>query len=293
MKKILVTGSNGFIGTHICKYLISNGHNVIPVDKVLGTDLTNQKEVFSLPDVDIVLHLAAFNGTKYFYEKPFDVIKNNILPTQYLLERYAGKIETFIFTGSCESYAGAIDTFNYKIPTDENVPLVIDDITNPRWSYGGSKLVNELQVLAAYQQYKQPYTIIRYHNVYGPGQVDHFIPEFYKRAIKGDLSLYGWKNTRSFIYISDAIEATEKIMFCDSCKNQIINVGVNLETSIKKVAELICKHAGIKDELVLKNAPKGSVSRRCADITKLEKLVNFSPKISLDEGLKLTLQSLI
>jgi len=289
---ILVTGSKGFIGQHLCRRLDELGYHVIEADRKLGFDLSNLEDIELLPDVDMVVHLAAFNGTKHFYERPFDVVRDNLLPTQYLLERYAGKVERFIFTGTCESYAGAVDTFNWAVPTDETVPLVINDVTNPRWSYGGSKIANEVQVMAAHHQFKQDYSIIRYHNVYGPGQIDHFIPEFYHRAKRGDLTLYGWENTRSFMYISDAVDATIKIMFSEVCKNQIINVGVNEEKSIKEIAEIICKQSDITGELILKDAPQGSVKRREGDVTKLKNLTDFESKVSLQQGIKLTLDSL-
>lgn len=289
---ILVTGSRGFIGQHLCRRLDFLGYHVIEADRKLGFDLSNPGDVKHLPDVDVVVHLAAFNGTKHFYERPFDVVRDNLLPTQYLLDRYAGKVKRFIFTGTCESYAGAVDTFNWSVPTDETVPLVINDVTNPRWSYGGSKIANEIQVIAAHTQFKQDYTIIRYHNVYGPGQVDHFIPEFYARAKSGDLSLKGWTNTRSFMYISDAVDATVEIIFSESCKNQIINVGVTDERTIKDVAEIICKQGNILGELILEDAPKGSVKRREGSISKLQNLISARPQISLEQGIKLTLESL-
>lgn len=292
MKTILVTGGKGFIGSHLSRYLDDQGHHVILADRSLGFDLTQREDTDLLPDVDIVVHLAAFNGTKHFYERPLDVIRDNVLATQNLLDRYAGRVERFIFSGTCESYAGAVDKFNWPVPTDESVPLVVDDVTNPRWSYGGSKIVNELQIIAAEQQLGQEYTIIRYHNIYGPGQRDHFIQEFYARARTGNLTLNGWSNTRSFMYISDAVEVTSNIIFSSSCRNQILNVGVEEELSIKEVAEVILEQAGIQGELQLGPAPKGSVSRRCPDVTKLKRLVEFSPRVSLREGIRQTLESL-
>lgn len=292
MKRILVTGSNGFIGTHLCPALDKLGHTVYAVDRDLDGDLCDKSFVDSLPDVDIVVHLAARNGTKHFYNNPFDVVRDGVLPTQYLLERYAGKIDRFVFTGTCESYAGAVDLFDYPVPTDEKVPLVIGDVTNPRWSYGASKIVNEVQVVAAKEQFGQRYSIIRYHNIYGPGQKDHFIPEFYTRALNGDLTLYGWENTRSFMYISDAITATMRVILEESFTNEIVNIGRDDEISIHELAKKILKTAGINGELILKDAPEGSVRRRCADISKFNRLTWFVPKVSLDEGIKLTLESL-
>lgn len=292
MKTILVTGSSGFIGSHLCQYLDDQGHHVIRADRSLGFDLSLKEDAELLPDVDIVVHLAAFNGTKHFYERPLDVVRDNLMATQHLLDRYAGRVERFVFSGTCESYAGAVDKFSWSVPTDESVPLVIDDVTNPRWSYGGSKIANEIQVIAAHHQHKQDFTIIRYHNVYGPKQRDHFIQEFYARARSGDLTLKGWNNTRSFMYISDAVEITSDIIFSPVCSNQIINVGNEEEKSIKEIAEVILDISGISGTLKLEDAPQGSVSRRCPDISKLKALIDYNPKISLREGLKRTLETL-
>ena len=292
MKRILITGSSGFIGQHLVPALEQLGHTIIRADRTHGVDLTKKDLVDNLPDVDIVVHLAAHNGTKHFYEKPLDVIRDGVLPTQYLIDRYAGKVERFVFTGTCESYAGAVDLFDWPVPTAENVPLVVGDVTNPRWSYGGSKIVNELQVTAAHSQLGQEYAIIRYHNVYGPGQVDHFIPEFFARAKTGDLSLKGWENTRSFMYISDAIKATTQVIFDSVCANQIVNIGVDDEKSIKELAEIILNEAGIVGELILEPAPLGSVKRRCGDVTKMTELLNFVPEVSLSAGIRKTLESL-
>jgi UDP-glucose 4-epimerase len=292
MKKILVTGSSGFIGQHLVAALGKLGHTVLCADRTHGVDLTIKENVDALPDVDIVVHLAAHNGTKRFYTHPLDVIRDSVLPTQYLIDRYAGKVERFVFTGTCESYAGAVDLFDYQVPTDERVPLVVSDVTNPRWSYGGSKIVNELQCVAAHTQLGQEYAIIRYHNIYGPGQVDHFFSEFYERALTGDLTLNGWENTRSFMYISDAIDATVRVILESAFANEIVNIGVDNEISIQDIAELILKTANIPGELVLRDAPPGSVKRRCGDITKFNQLTKFVPKVSLEEGIKITLESL-
>jgi nucleoside-diphosphate-sugar epimerase len=290
--KILVTGSSGFLGQHLVPALETQGHVVVRADRTDGCDLTVKANVDSLPDVDIVVHLAAHNGTKHFYNRPLDVVRDSVLPTQYLLDRYAGQVKRFVFTGTCESYAGAVDLFDYPVPTDEQVPLVISDVTNPRWSYGGSKIVNEIQCVAAHAQLGQEYAIIRYHNVYGPGQVDHFIPEFYERALIGDLTLHGWENTRSFMYISDAIEATCRVIFEQPFANQIINIGVDDEISIQDLAIQILREAGISGDVVCMPAPEGSVKRRCGAIDKFHSLTDFEAKITLPEGIRSTLESL-
>ena len=282
--KILITGASGFIGQHLVHSL--SDHKLVLIDKSSGVDLTNKTVVDQLPDVDIVIHLAAQNGTDFFYSEPLNVIRNSVLPTQYLIDRYAGFVDRFIFAGSCESYAGAIDLFDWSVPTDETVPLIVPDVTNPRWSYGGSKIINELQVLAAYHQLDQEYTIVRYHNVYGPNQTHHVIPDLIKKFTNSDYSVNGWANTRSFMYVSDAVQATKNIIFNRSCANQILHVGVDEEVTIKQLAETILEELDITADLILNPAPIGSVARRCADISKLVALTDFTPRVNLRQGIR-------
>ena len=291
MKKILVTGSRGFIGQHLVTALELLDYKVYTADLCDGVDLCNIDIVKNLPDVDIVFHAAAFNGTKYFYSQPYDVIRHNVLPTQNLLDRYINRCEHFVFTGTCESYSGAVDTFGYAVPTDEKVPLVVNDIMNPRWSYGGSKILAELLCSAAYNQFYQPFTIIRYHNVYGPGQKDHFIPEFASRLLDGKTDIYGYENTRSFLYIDDAVAAT--IQLLNSPVNGPINVGIDQEVSILSIANIIKNYLKIEQELILHPAPIGSVSRRCPDIALLKSKIDYNPTVDLHTGIKRTLDSLL
>jgi len=296
MKKLLITGSSGFIGSHLSDYLHNCGYPVTGIDKIPPTNQINFKFIQhdltrscdNLPDVDMVLHLAAFNGTKYFYSHPLDVIKQNIISTLNLLERYQGKIERFVYAGSPESIAGATDFFNYPIPTDEKCPLVIEDPSNLRWSYAGSKALGEQATIAS----GIPYTIIRYYNVFGPGQVDHFIPEFYDRAQQGIYELYGYKNTRTFMYISDAVKATLKLIESANAQNQIVNVGGTQEISIFEVARFILDRLGLPNrDIVCKDATIGSVSRRCPDVSKLASLVDFQAQISWQDGIIRTLEA--
>ena len=144
--KILVTGSEGFIGSHLLEQL--NGHEVFPWTRAQQGDLKEQQ---TFPEVDVVVHLAAYNSTKEFYTKGFDVTKDNILSTINLLEYYRKqeKKPLFMYTGTPECYAGATDFFNYKLPTDESCPLVVQDVKNIRWSYAGSKGLGEQAVIAS------------------------------------------------------------------------------------------------------------------------------------------------
>src|SRR6056300_1350777 len=146
-----------------------------------------------MPDCDILVHMAATNGTRLFYETPTEVAFNNTLPTFNLIEKYKNTDTKFVFTSTCEIFNGAIDAGLYPIPTDEQVPVMFNDIRNPRWSYSIPKALGENLVANSGLEY----LIIRYFNVYGPGQVDHFINEFVERCKQGLYYIKG-NDTRSF-----------------------------------------------------------------------------------------------
>ena len=291
-KRILITGSEGFIGSHLADALKDNCKDLHCVDKVNGEDLCNINTVNSLPDVDIIFHMAARNGTKWFYEEPFSVLQNCTTPTLNLIERYKDTKVKFIYASSCEFYADSTESGINKVPTSEDVSVLFSNPKNLRWSYAAGKYIGELAVMSAARQYNLNYLVLRYHNIYGPRQVDHFIPEFYSRVKDGDYSLKGWENTRAFCYISDAIEMTLKAANNHEAINSVIHIGNDDETSIKNVAEIILKIIDEKEELILHNAPEGSVSRRCPDLSLAKNLNIYSKVVSLEEGLKITLGEL-
>ena len=172
MKKILITGGAGFIGYHLSNQLLLTRENqLVLVDnlqrgkmdedfsrlvkndrvKFINADLTNLEFYKTLAgDFDQVYHLVAINGTKIFYQVPQEVLRIDILALIYLLEwiRSLKKKPKLCFTSSNEAYAGALSAFGQlPIPTPENVPLVVGDTYNPRWSYAASKLIGELFVI--------------------------------------------------------------------------------------------------------------------------------------------------
>lgn len=294
--KYFITGTSGFIGKHLVKKLLKTKSNKIySADKHildykhkrLIHEVCDLKQKQSFPDVDIVIHLAAYNGTKYFYQKPLDVVKDNILPTINLVDYYSKKkLKWFIYAGSPESIAGATDFFNLPLPSKESYPFVFNGVKNKRWSYGSSKSLSEQYVMFSGLNYK----ILRYHNVYGPGQHDHFISDFIGNVIQGKPKLFGYKNTRSFMYIEDAIDATIKVIQSNKIAKDVINIGVNFETSILTVAKMICKLMKVSyKKIILKDHPTGSVKRRCPDVTKLENIIKFKPRYSLQKGLEKTI----
>lgn len=306
--RFLVTGSNGFIGFALVKALLKDSNNLVfgvdnftryskdseyeklneyPNFRGIEFDLTDDLQTRNLPDVDVVFHFAALNGTNNFYKIPVNVIKSGILPTLNIIERYKNdQLTKILFSGTSESYAGAVEMFNYKVPTPEKVPLVISDIFNPRWSYAASKTLSEVAIASAGIQYGMNYSIVRFHNVYGPRMGNsHVIPQLFERFIQLDFKVYGCQATRSFIHIDDAVAASVLIALNKDTSKEIYNVGTQDEVKILELAQLIQKVLGLNGEIDCLPAPLGSVSRRCPDTTKLNSL-GFSPKVKLVQGLK-------
>jgi len=290
----LVTGVNGFIGYDLVKHLAKDQNNFIyatdrkdgldfelPNVKYLHCELRNQLQVSQLPKVDCVVHLAAYNGTKFFYTDSYEVIKDNIVGTINLVDRYRNSRPKFVYAGTPESTTGATE-LGQDLPTTEDSPLVVLDPTNPRWSYAGSKALGEQVVINS----GLDWTVIRYNNVYGPRQKDHFIPEFVDRAKQGDVSLFGHANTRTFLHIDDAVEATKAVLESTQCSKQILNVGGDKETTIKEVAEILLQLMNIDKPIKLNEAPQGSATRRWPSIEKIKQLTGWQPRIELQQGLK-------
>lgn len=316
MKRALITGAAGFIGYHLAKYMVHEGeYKLLLVDNFLqGTrdhlftsllehenvrliegDLTEWSTVKQLPlDVELIFHLAALNGTPNFYERPFEVMLHGTLPTVNLVRRYRDSrtLKRFVYAGTPESYATTVDVFKWAVPTDETVPLALSDVGNPRWSYGASKIHGEILVANCLGQERDiPYTILRYHNIYGPRMGDkHVIPQFLARLREGRAVLYGHKNTRSFMYVDDAVALTEELALSDRAANEIVNVGGSREVSMVELAELILEIVGRRMELELHDAPVGSVMRRAPDVSKLHAITRERAEIGLREGVRRTVE---
>ena len=319
--KILITGGAGFIGYHLAKYLLEHSDaELVLVDnlqrgtvdadfqevldnprvKLLTLDLTDQGSYEKLGGgYDHVYHLAAVNGTKTFYEMPHEVLRVNTLSLIYMLEwfRKENKDGKFCFTSSNEAYAGGLIAFNQlPIPTQEKVPLVIDDTYNPRWSYAATKLVGELFVINYAKMHNFRALIVRPHNFYGPraGYKGHVIPDFSERiaARISPFPIYGADDTRTFCFITDAVRAMSMLMDSEKTDNQpieTVHIGDSEEILMKELAEKMFTVVGWHPrKLDIKNGPPGSVKRRLADTTKLRALLGWAPQVSLDEGLKMT-----
>ncbi len=303
-KNFLVTGGTGFIGSGICNLLIEQGHNVTILDnnsrgkisrilkfkkkiKFIKGDIRNKNKVFkSLKKIDAVVHLAYINGTKFFYEKP-DLILD--VAVKGLINIFDGcikyKIKELYLASSSEVYQTPV-----KIPTDEKEPLKVPNIHNPRYSYGGGKILTELMGINYGKKFFKKLIIFRPHNVYGPDMGnEHVIPEFLNRfrKLKGkDFKIQGnGSETRSFIYIDDFIQAFSCILKRGK-HLQIYNIGTSEKITIKALVKKLSKI--FKKKIFIKKTKlySGSTKKRLPDIKKI-KLLGFKQKIKLEKGLKL------
>ena len=212
---------------------------------------------------------------------------NNTLPTMHIVDRYKDTPTKVVFTSTCEIFNSAIDNGLYSIPTDEGVPIMFDDITNARWSYSIPKALGENLI----SNLSTHWLIIRYFNIYGPAQKDHFISEFVERAKQGEYYIKG-NDTRSFCYVDDAVRMTDILIKTGS--NQTVNVGRDVETKISVVAKLIMGYMDINpDRLEIRPGPVGSATRRCPDTTLVQTLTGFTDYTPLELGLKKTVESLL
>lgn len=312
IRDAVVTGGAGFIGLHLSQEIlkISNGKLFIVEDFSRGKEDKIFSEIVNNPRVSVhnkissirsksithIFHLASINGTKNFYQKPYSVLKAGIYPTieaiDFALEQ--PNLHSFLLSSTSEVYSSGIQEGVNSVPTAEDAFVGFSNAHNPRWSYAAGKIAAEIACLSAFSQQKLPASIVRFHNVYGPRMGnDHFIPEFAKRALAGDMTLPGGYETRSFIYVDDAVKATLAIGNNQESRGQIVHVGNDDERRVVDVAKIICESLGLEcSQIKVKDSPVGSVSRRLPDIRKMRKLIDYRQKTTLEEGIVATLNSM-
>jgi len=262
--------------------------------KVVNADFTDMKS-FSLLEnnYDYVYFLAAVVGVKYTEEIPNELIRINTFLTINTLEWLKkSKCKKVLFTSTSECYAGTIESFGYTVPTDEEVPLSINDITNPRFTYSVTKMLGE----SGFYHYSRIFgfdcTIVRYHNVYGPRMgFKHVIPQVVQRFLQNEdpFLIYGYEQTRSFNYIDDAVNGTVLAMEKDNTNGQIFHIGdMRDEIKIETLVRFIGNAMGYNGQYEYVPAPDGSVSRRCPDISKATRILGYEPLTTWQIGVKNT-----
>jgi nucleoside-diphosphate-sugar epimerase len=174
------------------------------------------------------------------------------------------------------------------VPTAENVPLCIADTRHPRFTYAVTKIFGEAAFFAYGQQLDIHTTVVRYQNIYGPRMgFKHAIPHIIERIYKGEnpVKIYGAEQTRAFAYCTDAAEGTVRAMESDVSNQQVYHIGNNNEITMDTLTRKIGELMGYTGSYESAETYPGSVSRRCPDITKAQKELNYKPCVSLDQGL--------
>jgi nucleoside-diphosphate-sugar epimerase len=309
--QMLVTGGSGFLGAGLVRELVEAGHAVRILDdnsrghprrldgvldqvEFIEGDVRDYAAVRAASEgCEVVWHLAYVNGTRYFYEKPdvvLDVgIKGALNTVEAALD--AG-VKRYVLASTSETYNQPT-----HVPTNETERLMIPDITNPRFSYGGGKIASELLALHLGGHRGLETVIFRPHNIYGPDMgFEHVIPEVVDRIVllsdgltktAIDLPIQGdGSETRAFCYITDGA-AGARIAGLDGDAGGIYHLGTQHEVSIRHLIEELGRALGV--HLNIKAGPlrAGGTNRRCPDITKLSGL-GYTPAVDLPEGIAQT-----
>jgi nucleoside-diphosphate-sugar epimerase len=307
-KSILVTGGSGFIGAALVKRLVVLGWHVRVLDNNSRGKLTRIQSVIddiefvqgdirdkdlvhgAAKGMDSVCHLAFINGTQFFYEKPEFVLDVAIRGMLNVVDACrANDIGDLIVASSSEVYQTPA-----KVPTDETVSLLIPDIKNPRYSYGGGKILLELMAMNYGRTSFDRVTIFRPHNVYGSDMGwEHVIPQLTVKAVKAiaatnqqvvpiDIQGDGLQ-TRAFVHIDDFTDGLIKVI--QNGKHlEIYHIGTDEEVSIREVAEKIVSHLGKEPQFISGPEAVGGTHRRCPDISKLKHL-GYQPQIKIADGI--------
>lgn len=311
-RRFLVTGGTGFLGAALVHRLVQAGHAIWILDnntrgsaqrlegingrvQLIEADVRDAIAVRNAAKgVDTVVHLAAINGTEFFYSKPELVLDVGVRGMLSVLDacRFHG-IDDLVVASSSEVYQSAP-----SVPTDETVSLSIPDVMNPRYSYGGSKIISELMAINYGRTGFARACVFRPHNVYGPDMGwEHVIPQFTLRAkdavdstplgkvpfeIQGDGS-----QTRAFVHIDDFTDGLMTVIE-KGAHLGLYHVGTQEEMTMAQLAKLVMAWFGREAELVPTEAPRGATPRRCPDIGQLRAL-GYAPKIKLRDGLSGTI----
>ena len=295
---ILITGVAGFIGSHIARRFINEGFNVIGVDnlsngkienipeqvKFFNIDLTDYSSISKIPfNFDLILHLAGQSSGELSYHNPIEDLNKNTISTLNLINYgIENKISRFLYASSMSVY-GDVSCSNKGVSEEYSL--------EPKSCYGIGKLASE-KYLNVYKN-QLPFVSLRMFNVYGPGQdmenmKQGMVSIYLSQAIKyGSISVKGsLSRFRDFIFIDDVVEAWYRASFEKNAINQAINLGTGKKTKVSEILEVIKDITKI-DQIKLEEGTPCDQLGIYSDNTKLSNILNFSPKVNLNEGLNM------
>ena len=301
-KKILITGGAGFLGSHLCDRFIKEDYHVIAMDNLITGDLKNIEHLFKLENfefyhcdiskfvhvpgqLDYILHFASPASPIDYLKIPIQTLKVGSLGTHNMLGLARAKKARILVASTSEVYGDPLEH-----PQTEEYYGNVNPV-GPRGVYDEAKRFQEAMTMAYHTYHGLETRIVRIFNTYGPrmrlndGRV---LPAFIGQALRGeDLTVFGdGSQTRSFCYVDDLVEGIYRLLMSDY--HMPVNIGNPDEITIMQFAEEIIKLTGTSQKIISKPLPVNDPKQRQPDITKARKLLNWEPKVSRAEGLKIT-----
>ncbi len=302
MKRVLITGGAGFLGSHLCDRFIKEGYHVIAMDNLITGNVQNIEHLFKLPqfefyhhdvskfvhvpgDLDYILHFASPASPIDYLKIPIQTLKVGSLGTHNILGLARAKKARVLVASTSEVYGDP-----QVHPQSEDYWGHVNPV-GPRGCYDEAKRFQEAMTMAYHTYHGLETRIVRIFNTYGPrmrlddGRV---LPAFIGQALRGeDLTVFGdGSQTRSFCYVDDLIDGIYRLLL--SNYPYPVNVGNPSEITIKEFGEEIIKLTGTKQKMVYKPLPQDDPKQRRPDITKAQELLGWEPKVSREEGLRIT-----
>jgi dTDP-glucose 4,6-dehydratase len=302
--RTVVTGGAGFLGSHLCEYMLARGWDVLVLDNFvtgakvnLGhlrgnphfefqqTDITKPFDVKG--DVDAVMHFASPASPPDYLKFPIETMLVGSTGTWHALELAKARKARYLLASTSECYGDPEVS-----PQPESYWGHVNPI-GPRGVYDEAKRYAEAMTMAYHRYYGVETRIVRIFNTYGPRMRlndGRALPNFFYQALTGQpLTIYGTgKQTRSFCYVGDLIEGIYRLL--ESEEHEPTNIGNPQEITILEFAERIRKLIGTTAPIEFKALPQDDPKRRCPDISKAKRILNWEPKVNLEEGLKITLE---
>jgi dTDP-glucose 4,6-dehydratase len=296
-----VTGAAGFIGSHLCETLLDRGHSVVGIDNLLTGDMQNiahlrqrdfefiRHDVTRYIDVDgpvdYVLHWASPASPIDYLELPIQTLKVGSLGTHNALGLAKAKGSRFVIASTSEVYGDPLEH-----PQKETYWGNVNPI-GPRGVYDEAKRFAEAMTLAYHRYHGVNTKIVRIFNTYGPRmrlRDGRAVPAFMSQALQNeDVTVFGdGTQTRSFCYVSDLVDGILRL--ADSDTNEPVNIGNPHEVTIEEIARTIIKLVGSTSKIVYRPLPVDDPKQRRPDITRARTILNWEPKVGLEEGLMKT-----